>query len=93
MNLEHTEGKIILKKNKKADIEKIAQAVVDAGFSVRNLQADFNVDNSVTQSGACFNYKGDQYVFAQAPKDPIKGLVKLKFTGKKYQPKNEARKA
>src|ERR1700759_948909 len=57
MNLEHTEGKIILKKDKKADIEKIAQAVIDAGFSVRYLQADLMVDISVIPVGSCFIYK------------------------------------
>ena len=92
MNLEHTEGKIILKKNKKADMDKIAQAVINAGFSVRYLQADLVVDNSVTSSGACINYKGDQYVFMEAPKEPIKGTVKLKFVGKKFMPKNELKK-
>src|ERR1700744_1730275 len=60
MNLEHTEGKIILKKDKKADMDKVAQAVVNAGFSVRYLQADLAVDNSITTTGQCFNYKGDQ---------------------------------
>jgi len=92
MNLEHTEGKIILRKNKKADIEKIAQAVFNAGFSVRYLQADLLVDNSVTTSGSCINIKGDQYVFTAAPKEPIKGTIKLKFLGKKFMPKNELKK-
>src|SRR5580658_4426424 len=77
MNLEHTEGKIILKKDKKADMDKIAQAVVNAGFSLRYLQADLLVDNSVDVSGQCFNYKGDAYEFTAAPKDPLKGLVKI----------------
>ena len=92
MNLEHTEGKIILKKNKKADIDKVAQAVVNAGFSVRYLQADLVMDNAVTSTGACINYKGDQYVFAEAPKEPLKGTIKLKFLGKKFMPKNELKK-
>jgi copper chaperone CopZ len=92
MNLEHTEGKIMLKKNKKVDIDKIAQAVVNAGFSLRYLQADLMVDSSIARSGECFNYKGDAYEFAQAPKDPLKGVVKLKFIGKKYLPKNELKK-
>ena len=92
MNLQHTEGKIILAKNKKADMEKIAQAVVNAGFSVRYLQADLNVDNSVTASGSCFNYNGDQYVFTEVPKTPLKGTVKLKFIGKKFMPKNDFKK-
>ena len=90
--MEHTEGKIILKKDKKSDMEKIAQAVVNAGFSVRYLQADLAIDNSVTTSGTCFNYKGDQYVFTETPKAPIKGTLKLKFLGKKYMPKNDFKK-
>ena len=92
MNLEHTEGKITLKKNKKADMDKIAQAVVNAGFSVRYLQADLVVDNSVVVNGSCFNYKGDEYVFTDPPKEPLKGTVKLKFIGKKFLPKNEFKK-
>ncbi len=93
MNLEHTEGKIILKKNKKADIEKIAQAVVNAGFSVRYMHADLNMNNSVTATGTCVNYDGDQYVLTETPKSPLQGTVKLKFIGKKYQAKNEFKKA
>ncbi len=92
MNLEHTEGKILLKKNKKADMEKIAQAVVNAGFSVRYLQADLVVDNSIAASGACFSYNGDQYVFTETPKAPIKGTVKMTFIGKKFMPKNDYKK-
>jgi copper chaperone CopZ len=93
MNLEHTEGKIILKEDKKTDMEKIAQAVVDAGFSVRYLHADLAVDVSVIPSGSCFIYKGDGYTFPQPPKNPLKGVVKLKFVGKKYMGKNELKKA
>ena len=92
MNLEHTEGKIILKKDKKADIEKIAQAVFDAGFSVRYLYADLLVDKSVTASTSCINYKGDQYVITNASNTPPAGTVKLTFIGKKYMPKNSLKK-
>ena len=73
MNLEHTEGKIILKNGKKADMEKIAQAVTDAGFSLRYLKADLTIDNSINTSGQCVNYKGDEYVFTAAPKQPLTG--------------------
>ena len=92
MNLEHTEGKIVLKKNKKPDMDKIAQAVVNAGFSVRYLQADLHVDNTIVASGSCFNYDGDQYVFTDAPKQPLRGELKLKFIGKKYMAKNDFKK-
>lgn len=92
MNLEHTEGKIILKNGKKADMEKIAQAVTDAGFSLRYLKADLTIDNSINTSGQCVNYKGDEYVFTAAPKQPLTGTVHLTFLGKKYQSKSEFKK-
>ena len=92
MNLAHTEGTIVLKKGKKTDMDKIAQAVINAGFSVRYLQADLNIGNSVTSSGSCLTYEGDQYVLTESPKTPLKGTVKLKFIGKKYLPKNEFKK-
>ena len=92
MNLQHTEGKIVLKKDKKADMEKIAQAIVDAGFSVRYLTADLRIDVSVIPSGSCLVYRGDGYSLPHAPKEPLKGLVKLKFMGKKFMGKNELKK-
>ena len=92
MNLEHTEGKIILKKDRKTDMEKIAQAVVNAGFSVRYLQADLAMNNSVTVNGSCLSYKGDEYVLTEAPKEPLKGTLKLRFIGRKFMPKNEFKK-
>ncbi len=91
MNLQHTEGKVLLKKDKKASMEQIAQAVVDAGFSVRSLQADLKTDD-IAISASCFNYSGDQYVFASAPQMPVKGTIKLKFIGKRYMPKSELKK-
>ena len=60
------EGKIMLKKGKKVEIDRVAQAVFDAGFSVRYLYADLLIDNSVTATGSCINYKGDQYVITNA---------------------------
>src|SRR5271156_3885967 len=92
MNLEHTEGKIFLKNGKKADMAKIAQAVFDAGFSVRYLQADLVLNNAISTADQCFNYQGDEYVFVQAHKQSLSGTVHLKFIGKKFLPKNEFRK-
>ena len=92
MNLEHTEGTVSLKKDKKADMEKIAQAIADAGFSARYLQADLRVANSIVIAGQCLSYQGDQYTFVKPPKEPLKGIIKLQFLGKKFQPKNEFKK-
>jgi copper chaperone CopZ len=92
MNLQHTEGKIVLKKDKKPDMDKIAQAVINAGFSVRFLDADLVVGSLVAASGSCFSYNGDAFVFSQAPENLLKGTVRLKFIGKKFLPKNELKK-
>ncbi len=92
MNLEHTEGSIILKKDKKADMEKVAQAVINAGFSVRYLTAEFNVDKSVTSTGGCFDYKGDEYIFTAPLKGQMEEEIYLTFIGKKFQPKSEYKK-
>lgn len=91
MNLEHTEGAIVLDQSKPVDIEQVAQAVFDAGFSVRYLHVDFLAKDEVALSGSCFNYLDDQYVFTILPKTPLKGTIKLKFIGKKFMPKSEYR--
>jgi len=92
MNLERTEGKVLLQKDKKVDMERIAQAVFDAGFSVRYVHADMNVDASFKESGGCYVYQGDGYVFEDHPKEALKGVVKLKFIGKKFLPKSDLKK-
>lgn len=92
MNLQHTDGKILLLKNKKVNIEKIARAVMDAGFSVRFLEADFGMGNTEAISGSCFNYNGDSYEFIEEPRKPLQGTVKFRFVGKKYLPKNDFKK-
>lgn len=91
MNLQHTEGRIALKKNSKPDMDKIAQAVVNAGFSVRYLTADLlsaGVASDLSSNG-CFVLNGDTYAFVQKPTEPLKGTVKLRFIGKKFMPKKE----
>lgn len=91
MNLQNTEGKIILAKNKKANMADLAQSVFDAGFSVRYLKADYNFDNQSFTSGPCFIFKGDEYVF-NSPPAALSGKQTLKFLGKKFMPKSEYKK-
>ncbi|MCW3123675.1 MAG: cation-transporting ATPase [Flavipsychrobacter sp.] len=86
MNLQHTEAKIILKKDKKTDIDKIAQAVIDAGFSVGSLRADLDMTD-IAFAPTCFNYNDDQYVFMFMPAGKPTGVVTLSFFGKKYMTK------
>ncbi len=92
MNLEHTDGKVVFKEQKKVDVNKIAQAVKDAGFSVRSLEAQFLFNHVNVSQGYCFDYQGDKYQFVQVPQKELNGPVTLKFVGENFLPKKEYKK-
>lgn len=58
MSLENTEGVVYTKELMPLDFNKIAKAVTDAGFSVRFLEADFNMSNSPVNENGCFTLRG-----------------------------------
>ncbi len=89
MNLEHTEGKILFKNGAQVNIDKIAQAVNDAGFSVRYLQASFTFDHIDLAPSGCFEFDKDNYVLINTQKKELKGTTTLKFIGKKFLPKKD----
>jgi copper chaperone CopZ len=85
MNLEHTKGKITFKDGAKVSIGQIAQAVVNAGFSVRYLQAGFLFENITINKGYCFSNEGKQYQFVKTETKTLNGETVIKFIGKKFQ--------
>lgn len=89
MNLERTEGKITFKPGAEVNVEKIAQAVVNAGFSVRYLHAGFVFDNVNTGNGNCFVFEGRQFQFVKTEPKTLNGETTLKFVGKKFQSPKE----
>ena len=95
MNLEHTEGKIYFKKNTKVEMDKIAQAVVDAGFSVRFLKAAFlfnagSVFFAPSVSGKNqFVYENTIYQFLKPLDKTLSGETTITFIGKKFLSKKE----
>ena len=85
MDLEHTSGKVIFKKGAKVDIEKIATAVSNAGFSVSFLRAQFQLHDSLNISeNYCLNFEGSSYQFIKIPSTVIKEEVTLLFIGKEF---------
>lgn len=92
MNLNQTDARIEFKHNKKVEIDKVAQAVVDAGFSVRSLKATLQLDNVTIPANQCLNYNGDNYLFVQKNTSTLKGPVTVQFLGEKYLPKKEFKK-
>jgi cation transport ATPase len=92
MNLEHTEGHIFFRKGEKIEVDKIAAAVEDAGFSVRFLKAVFDFGNSSVSTDKCYNFSGDSYTFINPSQSVLKGSVSLTFLGTKFQEKREMKK-
>ncbi len=89
MNLENTEGKILFKDNADIDIEKVAEAVIDAGFSVRYLTADLVFNQITVTNGYCFSNGKYNLQFVNIPEKKLEGQTTLRFIGPKFQPKNE----
>lgn len=90
MNLEHTEGKIFFKPGSKVNMDEVAQAVRNAGFSVRYLKAGFIFNK--TNSGNCFTYHGDTYSVISSPAAIPDSVAIVTFIGTEYQPKKDFKK-
>ncbi len=89
MDLEHTEGKIFFKENKPVNIKAIADAVKDAGFSLRYLKADISRQEVHISEDGCFKLYGDVYYVSQPSKTDESPILTLLFLGKDYLAKNE----
>jgi len=86
MNLEKKSGEIAFKKGQPVDIDKVANAVVDAGFSVRFLTADYSfIENTFLTSELSEN--GYHFYFLRSK--PTQRNCSLRFIGQKFQTKNE----
>ena len=92
MNLEHTDAKIFFKDRQNIDIDKLAQAVVDAGFSVRFLQATFTFNHISVSPNSCFSYDRNSYRIVKGEPTVLNGSTTLKFIGDEFLPKKEAKK-
>jgi copper chaperone CopZ len=89
MNLEHANAKVFFKKISIVEIEKLAQAVVDAGFSVTYLNADFTFKNTAVGPDFCFLFENNIYQFLIPEAKTLNGKVILNFIGDKYLSKKD----
>lgn len=89
MSLEQTEGTVTFYANKKIEIEKIAQAVIKAGFSLRFLKADINIDELKISDENFFDMQNDRYQFIRTDKTMMNGTKTIQFLGSKYLSKPE----
>jgi len=89
MNLEHTLGTLIFRSGSKVDLNAVAGAVRDAGFSVRSLEAKIDMEEIQVQDDRSFRIDNGVYVILNDAPLP-KGIVSFLFTGKKFSAKKAA---
>ena len=86
MELEKTEGKVFFKLDKKVEMDKVAQAVEDAGFSVRFLKAEFDFSTIKWEGDNCFRFENAWYQLQNFDKEKAySGKHLLTFVGKNFQ--------
>jgi copper chaperone CopZ len=92
MNLDNTDGVITFKTGATISIEKLAKAVIDAGFSVRYMQATFKADSVLHVSNDyCFAYNNASYQFVKVTTEQSNNMV-MKFIGKEFMEAAEYKK-
>ncbi len=84
MNLRATTAKVVFKKGEKVDIEKLAMAVDNAGYSVGHLYASFMFDSVSVSEGTCFTHDNATYDFVGTGERILNGETVLKFIGEHY---------
>jgi copper chaperone CopZ len=89
MDLKKTEALIFFKKGTKTDIEKLAKAVTDAGFSVRSMHAAYTFINANVSENTCISIAGNNYQFIKTPNKTLNGVVYLTFIGSKFMSKTD----
>jgi len=92
MDLTNTNGVVLFKKGATIEIEKIAKAVRDAGFSTRYLNAVFSFTSQELNNGSCFQYNGNQYKFIGVDNKKVSGETTLTFVGKDFMPSKQFKK-
>lgn len=91
MNLENTTGVIIFKDSAAPDMDQIAKAIVNAGFSVRYLTAVFRFAPDATQPSEnyCMTYHDAIYQFIKIGPYQLINPLTIKFIGREFLPKKE----
>lgn len=90
MDLEHTNGAIVLKENKKFDPYLIAKAITDAGFSVRFVKLLQPYPADADNSNGCFTFKNINLQMVSTSIEPSGNALML--LGSQFLPREEYKK-
>ena len=76
---------ITFKNDAPVNLEQISKKVQNAGFSVNNLKATFNFNNTKLNSNS-FNYSGNTYLVVNGADKPLNGPVAVTIVDKGFAP-------
>lgn len=88
MSLEATEGRIFFRPDTPLDLNAIARAVVNAGFSVRFLRLQMSFEDIAVESDGSFRFQGQFFKWIGFSGSE-KASVALKLVGDNFLPKRE----
>lgn len=89
MDLNELKASITFFPNQKVEINKIAQKVIDAGYSLRYLKATFYFNSLLANNNVTFHFEDNLYTFINVKEKFLNGWCEIQFIGKKYLSKKE----
>ncbi len=92
MDLNSNRSEIFFREGMYVSIDKVAQAVIDAGFSVAYLNALFDFKEQPIDTHTCWNYAYETYHFLEVSQPQLKGETVLKFIGTNFLSRTELKK-
>jgi len=84
VDIEGSTYEIFFKKDNALDFDKIAGAVVDAGFSVAKFTAVVNFDKQVVDKNGLTTLDGIRYKIVSSAPANLQGSKKLRLVGKQF---------
>lgn len=84
VNIEASTYDIRFDKEATPQFDRIAKAVVDAGFSVANLTVIVNFDKQAVDKNGLFTMDGINYKLMGTPPATLQGSKKMQLVGKQY---------
>ncbi len=92
MDLEAHVATVTFREGKKIALDKIAQKVVDAGFSVGSFNAAMSLEGVEISNDGKMVYKDDTYQIIGTKEKSFKGNTTMKFIGEKFMRKKDFKK-
>ncbi|MEP7169040.1 MAG: heavy metal-associated domain-containing protein [Bacteroidota bacterium] len=87
MNLDSTNGIVLFKKSSNVEIEKVARAVFNAGYSVRYLKAVFIFNDIPVADNDITHAENFYFYFLKSSVKVLKGKITMTFVGPKFMEK------